>query len=84
MRKFLGRSRARLLYVEALEDLDDKPKRPRPPNRFRATIYDDTNHRTVLADGSLDDLRRADADRIGGTAAAIGCGVRRRCEARPS
>jgi Copper amine oxidase, enzyme domain len=58
VREFLGRSRARLLYVEALEDLDDKPRRPRPPDRFRATIYDDTNHRTVLADGSIDDLRR--------------------------
>jgi hypothetical protein len=58
VRKFLGRSRTRLLYVETLEDLDDKPRRPRPPDRFRATIYDDTNHRTVLADGSVDDLRR--------------------------
>ena len=57
VRKFLGRSRARVLYVETLEDLDEKPRRPRPPNRFRATMYDDTNHRTVLADGSLDDLR---------------------------
>jgi hypothetical protein len=58
VRKFLGRSRARLLYVEALDDLDDKQVRPRPPDRFRATIYDDTNHRTVFADGSIDDLRR--------------------------
>jgi hypothetical protein len=58
VRKFLDRSRARLLYVEALDDLDDKPMRPRPPDRFRATIYDDTNHRTVFADGSIDDLRR--------------------------
>jgi Copper amine oxidase, enzyme domain len=58
VREFLGRSRARLLYVEALENLDDKPRRPRPPDRVRATIYDDTNHRTVLADGSIDDLRR--------------------------
>ena len=57
VRKFLGRSRARVLYVETLDDLDEKPRRPRPPNRFRATMYDDTNHRTVLADGSLDDLR---------------------------
>jgi hypothetical protein len=58
VKKFLGRSRARLLYVEALDDADDKPRRPRPPNRFRATIYDDTNHRTVLVDGSIGDLRR--------------------------
>jgi Copper amine oxidase, enzyme domain len=58
VRKFVGRSRTRLLYVETLEDLDDKPRRPRPPDRFRATIYDDTNDRTVLADGSIDDLRR--------------------------
>jgi Copper amine oxidase, enzyme domain len=46
-----------VLYVETLEDLDDKRRRPLPPNRFRATIYDDTNHRTVLADGNVDDLR---------------------------
>jgi Copper amine oxidase, enzyme domain len=57
VRKFLGRSRARVLYVETIEELDDKPRRPHPPNRFRATIYDDTNHRTVLADGRIDDLR---------------------------
>jgi hypothetical protein len=57
VRKFLGRSRARMLYVETLEDLDEKPRRPRPPNRFRATMYDDTNRRAVFADGSLDDLR---------------------------
>jgi Copper amine oxidase, enzyme domain len=61
VRKFVGRSRARLLYVEALDDLDDlddKPRRPSPPNRFRATIYDDMNHRTIFAEGNIDDLRR--------------------------
>jgi Copper amine oxidase, enzyme domain len=58
VRKLLGRSRARLLYVDALDDVDGKPRRARPPHRFRATIYDDTNHRTVLVDGDIDDLRR--------------------------
>ena len=58
VRKFLGRGKARLLYVEALDD-EDQAKRatPRPPTRFRATLYDDTNHRTVLAEGSLRDPR---------------------------
>ena len=38
VRKFLGRGKARLLYVEALDD-EDQAKRatPRPPTRFRAT-----------------------------------------------
>jgi Copper amine oxidase, enzyme domain len=57
VRKLLGRSRARLLYVDTLDDIDNKPRRPRPPHHFRATIYDDTNHRTVFVDGDIEDLR---------------------------
>jgi hypothetical protein len=59
VRKVIGRSKARLLYVEALDD-DDKSAKPRPPRRFRATLYDDENHRAILVDGSLRDRRRAE------------------------
>lgn len=58
VRKFIGHGKARLLYVEMLEDDEDKGVNPRPPSRFRATLYDDTNHRAILVDGSLRDPRR--------------------------
>jgi Copper amine oxidase, enzyme domain len=58
VRRMLGRGRSRLLYVEALRDeAAGKTKRPRPPERFRATIYDETNHRAVLVDGRIDEPR---------------------------
>lgn len=58
VRKFVGRGKARLLYVEALDDDEDKPVKPRPPRRFRATLYDDTRQRAILVEGSLGDPRR--------------------------
>src|SRR5215203_5326944 len=43
---------ARLLFVEPLEEVSsEKSTRPVAPRRFRATIYDDTNERTVLVEG---------------------------------
>ena len=60
VRKRIGRGKARLLYVEALDDDEDKGAKPRPPSRFRATLYDDMNHRAVLVDGSLRDPHRVD------------------------
>ena len=60
VRKCVGRSKARLLYVEALDDDEAKERKPRPPSRFRATLYDDTNHRAILVDGNLRDARRVD------------------------
>src|SRR5687767_13307382 len=59
VRKYIGRGKARLLYVEALDD-EDKGAKPRPPSRFRATLYDDSNHRAILVDGSVRDPRRVD------------------------
>jgi hypothetical protein len=59
VRKSIGRGKARLLYVEALDEDEVKRARPRPPGRFRATLYDETNQRAVLVDGSLRDPRRA-------------------------
>ncbi len=56
LRNFVGHARARLLYVEALDESDPpKTGRPRPPDRFRATLYDDKRRRTVLAEGSIGD-----------------------------
>ena len=55
VKTYLGRSRYRLLAIEALEPDDSAKSRraPRSSRRFRATIYDDTNHRTVYAEGSF-------------------------------
>jgi len=59
LREFAGSARPRLLYVEALDDdAQAKGGKPRPPDRFRATLYDDRNHRTLLAEGALRDTRR--------------------------
>jgi len=54
VRKFIGRGKPRLLYVEALDaNGDEKRERPQAPTRFRATLYDEAAHRTILAEGSL-------------------------------
>ena len=55
VRRYIGCGNVRRLYVEPL---DDESKGPGPPNRFRVTLYDDANHRTILIDGSLIDPRR--------------------------
>ena len=60
VRKHIGRGKVRLLYVEALDDDEDKTAKPRPPSRFRATLYDDANCRALLVDGSLRDPRRVE------------------------
>src|SRR5687768_9747961 len=54
LRRDLERTRHQLLSVEPLES-DRKSARPQVADRFRATIYDYTNNRTLLADGSLRD-----------------------------
>jgi hypothetical protein len=53
VRKVIGRGKARLLYVETLDEDEDKSGKLRPPSRFRATLYDDTNHRALLVEGGL-------------------------------
>ena len=59
LRAYVGHAKARLLYVEALDEADAaKGGKPKPPSRFRATLYDDKRHRTVLAEGSLDAPRK--------------------------
>lgn len=57
LRSALQRTGHQLLSVESLES-DKKVARPRAADRFRATIYDYTNNRTLLADGSLRDPNR--------------------------
>lgn len=54
LRDYVGHAKARLLYVEALDEAEPaKSGKPRAPSRFRATLYDDKRHRTVFAEGSL-------------------------------
>ena len=54
----LRETRHRLLSVRLLTpEVKDKPDEPPPPDRYRATIYDYTNNRVVLATGSLDDIQ---------------------------
>jgi hypothetical protein len=55
VKTYFGRSRHRLLTIEALSPDDSVKSRrtPAPIQRFRATIYDDTRQRTVFADGLL-------------------------------
>src|SRR5579859_4430768 len=49
--KYLGKARKRLLSFEVLDRLEGDTKRPLPqgPNRFRATFFDYTHNRTVVA-----------------------------------
>ena len=58
-RNFVGHAKARLLYVEALDEaVVSKSGKPNPPSRFRATFYDDRNRRAVIAEGALTGSRR--------------------------
>jgi hypothetical protein len=60
LRKFAG-ARARLLYVELVDDSgDQKEAKPKPPTRFRATFRDDDGHRTIYADGPVAQPTRVD------------------------
>lgn len=59
VREELGEARHRLLSVRLLESAVEKPREPTPPDRYRATIYDYTNNRVVLATGSLDDIQES-------------------------
>jgi Copper amine oxidase, enzyme domain len=54
VQRLLNRTRHRLLYVDVL-DPDDalKADRPRPADRFRATLYDYTNDRAIIVTGSF-------------------------------
>ena len=54
VQEHLAGTRHRLLSFD-LVDPTQKAGSPKPPNRYRATIYDYTNNRTVLVEGCLDE-----------------------------
>ncbi|MFL6032480.1 MAG: hypothetical protein ACJ73Y_06895, partial [Rubrobacteraceae bacterium] len=57
VQEYLDGTRHRLLSVRLLDaEVEGKPDEPVPPDRYRATIYDYTNNRAVVATGSLDDV----------------------------
>jgi hypothetical protein len=57
VQEYLSDTRHRLLSVRLLDPVvEGKPDEPVPPDRYRATIYDYTNNRVVLATGRLDDI----------------------------
>ncbi|HEY0174468.1 MAG TPA: hypothetical protein VGB98_25855 [Pyrinomonadaceae bacterium] len=60
VREQLGRARHRLLSLELVDDDPEikSARVPKAPERFRATIYDYTNDRTVRAEGRLDSPKR--------------------------
>jgi hypothetical protein len=55
LQKVLGKAQSRLLSIELIDpEPETKSNRsPNPPDRFKATIYDYTNNRTITAVGSL-------------------------------
>jgi hypothetical protein len=54
LRDFLAGTRHRLLAFDLL-DREQKMAAPRLPGRYRASIYDYTNNRTLIAEGCLDE-----------------------------
>ena len=58
VQEYLGQARSRVLSVELLNPtVRGKPDGPMTPDHYRATIYDYTNNRVVLATGNLDDIQ---------------------------
>jgi hypothetical protein len=50
----LAKTRNRLIGIDLIEPLEDaKPARAKPPEQFRAVIYDYTNNRALHATGRL-------------------------------
>jgi hypothetical protein len=57
VKEHLDGTRHRLLTVRLLDaEFEGKPDEPSPPDCYRATIYDYTNNRAVVATGRLDDI----------------------------
>src|SRR5918997_700653 len=57
VQEYLDGTRHWLLFVRLLDsEVEGKPDEPVPPDRYRATIYDYTNNRAVVATGRLDDV----------------------------
>jgi hypothetical protein len=64
LKAHLSGTRHRLLYLDLIES-GEKLARPRPPEEFRATIYDYTNQRTLRATGSIAAPRRLVVEEFG-------------------
>jgi len=62
LRDYLNKTRHRLMSLELVDtEPETKPARPpAPSDSFRATIYDYSNNRTLIAEGSLTNRRRLD------------------------
>jgi hypothetical protein len=60
VKKYLQKTRHRLLSIAALEPEAElkRNRTPATPSRFRATIYDYTNNRTLLIEGRLAQPRK--------------------------
>ncbi len=67
VRRFLKGARHRLLSTELIESEPEVKVRvvSAPPKRYRTTIYDYANNRTILVDGRLDDLERVKVSESG-------------------
>jgi hypothetical protein len=54
VQEYLAKTRHRLLRIDLLDDPEPaKSARPETPNRFRATFFDYSNNRAVIATGTL-------------------------------
>src|SRR5690242_2026366 len=60
VRLAVGAGKHRLLNVELIDAIPaaDKPNRPHPPERFRATVHDYASARTFLVEGSINAVDR--------------------------
>ena len=65
VRELLGDARHRLLAFELVEPEAKTRRLRRPPNRYRGTIYDYTNNRTIVAEGRLDEPEAVAATELG-------------------
>ena len=67
VKKLLQKARHRLLSIALVESETElkSSHAPTPPSRFRATIYDYTNNRTLLIDGRLSHPRKVEITQSG-------------------
>lgn len=66
VKKVLHKTRHRLLSVGLIESqIELKSSRPIAPSRFRATVYDYTNNRTLSVDGRLAQPRKVEITESG-------------------
>jgi hypothetical protein len=66
VKKLLAKTRHRLLGIALVHPVEDtKPAKPRPPQQFRATFFDYTNNRSIIAIGSLRTPEKLDVTESG-------------------